>query len=77
MLSYHLVQRHLMTTAWVGGALTGALYGYSVPLLIAVVTAIQAVALVLLAVLRGPDARGAVRRPPVNRAAQNGVDGQA
>lgn len=45
-----------MTTAWVGGALTGALYGYSVPLLITVVTAIQAVALVLLAVLRGPDA---------------------
>ncbi|MGW2779611.1 hypothetical protein ACWC4C_45335 [Streptomyces olivaceoviridis] len=56
MLAYHLVQRHLMTTAWVGGALTGALYGYSVPLLITVVTAIQAVALVLLAVLRGPDA---------------------
>lgn len=36
-----------------GGALTGALYGYSVPLLITVVTAIQAVALVLLAVTRG------------------------
>ncbi|WP_229887280.1 MFS transporter [Streptomyces olivaceoviridis] len=61
----------------VGGALTGALYGYSVPLLITVVAAIQAVALVLLAVLRGADARGAGRRPPVNRAPENGADGQA
>ncbi|WP_234317276.1 MFS transporter [Streptomyces sp. NRRL WC-3744] len=41
----------------VGGALTGALYGYSVPLLITVVAAIQALALVLLAVTRGTDTR--------------------
>ncbi|MEW2288084.1 MFS transporter [Streptomyces sp. NPDC047841] len=42
----------------VGGALTGALYGYSVPLLITVVTAIQAVALVLLAVMGGARRHG-------------------
>ncbi len=41
----------------VGGALTGALYGYSVPLLITVVAAIQALALVLLAVTRATDTR--------------------
>ncbi|MEU6284487.1 MFS transporter [Streptomyces sp. NPDC047028] len=36
----------------VGGALTGALYDYSIPVLITVVAAIQALALVLLAVTR-------------------------
>ncbi|MEW2515239.1 MFS transporter [Streptomyces sp. NPDC046870] len=41
-----------------GGALTGALYGYSIPLLITVVTAIQAAALVLLAVTRGARRHG-------------------
>lgn len=35
-----------------GGALTGGLYGYSIPLLITVVTAIQVAALVLLGVTR-------------------------
>jgi hypothetical protein len=39
--------------ALAGGALTGALYDQSVTLLVAVVVAIQAAALVLLAVLRG------------------------
>ncbi|WP_232839317.1 MFS transporter [Streptomyces triticisoli] len=35
-----------------GGALTGGLYGYSIPMLITVVVAIQALAVVLLAVMR-------------------------
>ncbi|MGW2419488.1 MFS transporter [Streptomyces sp. NPDC001709] len=35
-----------------GGALTGGLYGYSIPLLITVVVAIQVLAVVLLAVMR-------------------------
>ncbi len=33
-----------------GGALTGGLYGYSIPVLITVVVAVQVLALVLLAV---------------------------
>ncbi|MGW2563471.1 MFS transporter [Streptomyces sp. NPDC001514] len=40
--------------AFAGGALTGALYAYSIPVLVTVVAAIQAGALVLLAVLRVP-----------------------
>ncbi|GGU91991.1 major facilitator superfamily protein [Streptomyces filipinensis] len=44
-----------------GGALTGGLYGYSIPLLITVVAAIQVVALALLGVTRA--ARAPLRRP--------------
>ncbi|OLZ62151.1 hypothetical protein AV521_42825 [Streptomyces sp. IMTB 2501] len=44
-----------------GGALTGGLYGYSVPVLITVVVAIQVLAVVLLA-LTGVDRPGADRR---------------
>ncbi|MER6026103.1 MFS transporter [Streptomyces sp. NPDC001851] len=44
-----------------GGALTGGLYGYSIPLLITVVAAIQVVALVLLGVTGA--ARAPLRRP--------------
>jgi MFS family permease len=40
--------------AFAGGALTGALYAYSIPVLVTVVAAIQAAALVLLAILRIP-----------------------
>ncbi|MGW1893258.1 MFS transporter [Streptomyces sp. NPDC002004] len=45
----------------VGGALTGALYGYSIPLLIAVVVVIQVLALVLLAVTGALRGRSSVR----------------
>jgi MFS family permease len=45
----------------VGGALTGALYGYSVPVLITVVAVIQALALVLLAVTGRSSDRTAAR----------------
>ncbi|GAA2151487.1 MFS transporter [Actinomadura napierensis] len=51
--AYGIFAGVLGVAALAGGALTGALYDQSVTLLVAVVAAIQAAALVLLAVLRG------------------------
>ncbi|TGA84573.1 MFS transporter [Streptomyces palmae] len=50
--AYGVFAAALGVASLAGGALTGALYGYSVPLLIAVVAAVQLLALVLLAVTR-------------------------
>ncbi|MFB4303687.1 MFS transporter [Actinomadura sp. NTSP31] len=54
--AYGIFAGVLGVAALAGGALTGALYDRSVTLLVAVVAAIQAAALVLLAVLRGRNA---------------------
>lgn len=43
-------------TALAGGALTGALYDYSIPVLITAVVAVQAAALILLWATRTPRA---------------------
>ncbi|MFF8592147.1 MFS transporter [Streptomyces sp. NPDC015220] len=50
--AYGLFAGVLGAASLAGGALTGGLYGYSIPVLITVVVAIQALAVVLLAVTR-------------------------
>lgn len=59
--AYGLFAGVVGTASLAGGALTGGLYSYSIPLLITVVAAIQVVALVLLGVTRA--ARAPLRRP--------------
>jgi MFS family permease len=61
--AYGIFARVVGAASLAGGTLTGALYGYSLPVLITVVAAIQAAALVLLAVTRTrPSARKPVRQ---------------